>query len=286
MSDDADQSPVQKSLRKPLDLLADFKKFWKTKKAVTTGVPLYDWTPFQRKEEGFLGPWSLNIQETVFATLPALVVVNALDFLFGKPQIQIPGFDQLDRRTQVFVETVTSTNQFFNAFTAPTLITLLVFLIGWGSLKTEDANKETRARARQAYLYLDGAHGLFSQCALAVAFSLLAWVLVRPEIRERLLFEWGLVTLAWVVLLAFGFLTQMYLTFNKIPKLVFQANGYSGRVRRFRQKRLSDDPPWNKYGLALVIGGWPCILVIYVVLTGLSWVTAWFLTAVKMLVVG
>ena len=62
MSEDADQSPLQKSLRKPLVLLAGFRKFWKTKKAITTGVPLYDWTPFQRNKEGFLGPWSFNIQ--------------------------------------------------------------------------------------------------------------------------------------------------------------------------------------------------------------------------------
>lgn len=283
MSDNTDQSPLQKSLRKPLDFLAEFRKFWKTKKAVKNGVPLYDWTPFQRKEGGFLGPWSFNIQETVFATLPAIVVVKVLDFLFGKPRIETLGFDQLDRRAQVFAEIVKSTDQFFNAFIAPTLITLLVFLIGWSSLNRKDSNKETRAKARQAYLYLDGAHGLFSQCALAVAFSLLAWVLVRPEIQERLPLAF---TVAWGVLLAYGWLTQMYLTFSKIPKLMFQANGYSGRVRRFWQKRLSDDPPWNKYQLAVIIGGWPCILVVFVVLTALSRLTAWCLTAVKMLVIG
>lgn len=48
------------------------------------------------------------------------------------------------------------------------------------------------------------------------------------------------------LLLAALVLWQFVTTASTIPKLLFKANSYSTRARRFWQPRLADDPPWGR----------------------------------------
>ncbi len=77
---------------------------------------------------------------------------------------------------------------------------------------------------------------------------------------------------------------EFYFKSIKLPTLVVQANGYSGRRVSFWQRRKPGDAPWNKFHFALLIGLPACLFIIYLIAGLLSYLTAWGLTAIKMLV--
>src|SRR5688500_9134921 len=65
------------------------------------------------------------------------------------------------------------TSGYIQPCTVPLITTSIVFLVAWGSLKSADATKEAKARARRAYLYADGAFGFVSQMFLAAGIGIL-----------------------------------------------------------------------------------------------------------------
>lgn len=254
MSDDGDQSPLEKPPRKRLNPISSLTTFRRTRKAVRAGEPLFDWTLAQLRDKGFAEPWTLTVQTSLVASLPAVLLVMAV-----------------------------APNQFLIAFLVPTHLTVLAFLAGWGSLKEKDSARESRARARRAYLYLNSTYGLPYQRALALAFPVFwgisSWVGVLEQAGLLLL-------LIFLVPLVYGGGNQYRLTFMEIPDHLFQINGYSTRVRHFWQKKRPDDPPWAKYNLAVLIGGLVCFYLILRILIALSWFIVEFLTTITMLVIG
>lgn len=271
---------MQEEVLKPFKQFFEFRKFWSTRKAILSGVPLYDWNPSERQKSGYLNHWSFNIQESAFAALPVIVLTRILDFLFDEFKNKPPDLGSLDERTKVFIETAKATDQFFSAFFAPAFLTLLVSLLAWGSLKGSDSTPEKRARARKAYLYFDGAYGLCFQILLSLVFSLMAWGSNHTKFVEKLP---PFVFFVLGILFMVGLIGQFIETNKTIPRKLFKMNGYSFRVRHFWQRKRPDDPPWSKYSFALILGGWPVIIVVGVILTTLSYITATILTAIKML---
>lgn len=281
MGKTTEKSPLEKIIYQPHDFIINLKKFWKTKNAVRTGVPLYEWSSSQRKEKGFLGPWSLNIQETLYASLPSGFIVKVLDFLYGRPQILSHETEQLDKRTQIFNEILKSTNQFFHSFYVPIFFTLIVLIVGWCSLKRKDSTKESRARSRKAYLYFDGAYGLFSQFILTLYISLEIWFKLRPELLLQIPHA---MEIAWYSLVAIAFVIQFYLSMMKIPDLLFQVNGYNSN--RSNKEGQKEDPPFTKWWLGNCISGYPLIIFLNFILSKLAISAAWILTEIKIFLIG
>ena len=252
MSDDGDQSPLERLPRKRLNLISALTTFRRTRKAVKAGVPLYDWTPAQLRDKGFSGPWALNVYTSLIASLPAALLVMAV-----------------------------APNQFLIAFLVPTHFSILTFLAGWGSLKAKDSTRDSRARARRAYLYLNSTYGLPYQRALALAFPVFwginSWVTDLEQAGLLLL-------LIFFFPLAYGGASQFRLTFIETPEHLFQINGYSKRMRHFWQKKRPDDPPRAKYNLVVLLGGLLCFYIILRILIALSWFIVEFLTTITMLV--
>jgi len=282
MSNDKEQNPLQEEVIKPFKQFFDFRKFWNTRKAILSGVPLYDWDSSQRQKSGYLNHWNFNIQESTLAALPVILLTKVLDFLFDKFKDKPLDIASLDERTKVFIETAQATDQFFSAFATPAFLTLLVFLLAWGSLKGSDSTPEKRARAARAYLYFDGAYGLYFQLLLSLVFSLMTWGSNHTKLVEKLP---PFVSFVLVILFIVGLIGQLIETNKTIPRKLFKVNGYSFRVKHFWQRKHPDDPPWSKYSFALILAGWPVIIVVSVVLTTLSYITATVLTSIKMLFV-
>ena len=282
MSNNKEQNPLQEEIIKPFKQFFEFRKFWNTRKAILSGVPLYDWNSSERNKSGYLNHWSFNIQENAFAALPVIVILKVLDFLFDKFKDVPPSPNYQDEYTKVFFEVSKSTDQFFLAFFAPTVLTLIVFLQAWSSLKGSDSTPETRARARRAYLYFDGAYGFYFQILLSLAYSLQAWSDDHTKLLERVP---PFTFLVFDIIFMVGTIGQLLETGKKVPIKLFKINGYSSRERQFWQRKRPDDPPWSKYHFAIILGCWPVIIIVFTVLFTLSGITATVLTSIKMLFV-
>lgn len=253
--------------------ILDLKNFWKTRKAILIGVPLYDWNSSDRQRSGYLNHWSFNIQESVFVSLPAILLTKILDFLYDDYKTKPPDFSQLDESTRVVsetaYETAYATAQFLSAFAAPAVLTLTAFLLAWCSLKKSDSTPQMRARARSAYLYFDGAYGLYFQLMLSLASSLTIWVFNHDGITEKPIY--GLIGTVSFILLVVGSIGQSIETYIKIPRKLFKINSYSSRRR------------WGKYLSALLLGTSLISIGVFVIIFILSFITAIILTFMKML---
>ena len=168
---------------------------------------------------------------------------------------------------------------FFNKIAAwidplsiPIMLTTVVFFFVWGSLKKSDSTPDKRNTARRAYLYFDGAYGLYSQLLMAFGIGLFSTAAGQSLVEnEELLMPF----LALIFLLAGSTIWQIYISTKKIPKLVFAVNGYSGKAKHFWQKSNPDDPPWSKLTLAHIIMGYPLLLVISFVFLAVTFLLAY-----------
>jgi len=247
--------------------LFDLKKFWNTRKAILNGVPLYDWNSNDRQRSGYLNHWTFNIKESVFVSLPAILLTRVLDFLFNDYKNKPQDFNSLDEFQKIFYETSQATSQFFSAIAAPAFLTLTVFLLAWCSLKNSDSTPRKRARARSAYLYFDGAYGLYFQLLLSLVSSLTLWGSNHTAILGEIP---PLIYIVLVILFVIGLIGQCIETYIRIPRKLFKVNDYSSRLR------------WGKYLSTLLLGSWLLSIGVVVILTILSIITATVLTYMKM----
>ena len=134
--------------------------FWRTRKAVLSGVPLYNFTNSELKSRGFIGPWAFAVAQYAFGTIPSLasgsgifILVSALDSAFPKGIA----------RTAM---------QFLNL---AVFVPLSLLLCAWGftyaSVPSEyRLNRKIQKAGRRKYLYLNSAYGFWPQ--LLVSFGL------------------------------------------------------------------------------------------------------------------
>jgi hypothetical protein len=282
MSNNKEQNPLQEEIFKSFKQFFEFRKFWNTRKAILRGVPLYDWNSSELNKSGYLNHWSFNIQENTFAALPVIFILKVLDFLFDKFKDSPPSLSFPDEYTKVFYEVSKDTDQFFFTFFAPTVLTFIVFLQAWSSLKGSDSTPETRARARRAYLYFDGAYGFYFQILLSLVYSLQIWSNDYDKLIEK---APTFTFLVFHIIFMVGTIGQILETGKKVPNKLFKINGYSSRERQFWQRKRPDDPPWCKYHFACILGGWPVIIGVFIILFILSYITATVLASIKMLFV-
>ena len=265
MAAEKDESPLKEFLIKIQDTVDKARRFWKTKRAIDRGEPLYDWSSSQLAEADYYGPWKFNAIETVLTGGLAAAVTSVIAFLNSSSANSsevTTGPEFLLNLSPEVAAMVERTNAWTQPFLAPLLTTSVAFLVAWGSLKRRDSTSETRARARRAYLYSDGAFGFFSQLVIATGIGILAGTRsVGGEPADKrafgdlagLLADQGagnidLGQLVTVAMVAGAVLVQTYVSFSKIPKFLFTINSYSTRRRHFWQRSRPDDPPWAKIG--------------------------------------
>jgi hypothetical protein len=273
--EDSDVSPVHQTYSdfssKLKNWLRESRQFWSTRRAILKREALWDYAVETRVAAGYFRPWKFNAVQTAVAGGIATLVGKLLDVLSPNPESALTGNPEFDRLLE-------SALRWLTPFTVPILLTAFVFLMGWGSLKRSDSTPQRRARARAAYLYLDGAYGFWSQLCLAVfltvVFSHLWQSTVAPS--ATLIGPW------WALLLFYVLAAwQLYIVGSKIPKLLFGTNGYSTRARRFWQRRLSDDPPWNKLVLANLISIVPLFVGLQLTVFAVAYAFAYLISGIR-----
>src|SRR5215467_10193256 len=61
-------------LFEPLAKLNKFRKYWKTRNAILSGVRVYDMLKNDREKEGYLGAWEFNTAQSALAAMPTIVM--------------------------------------------------------------------------------------------------------------------------------------------------------------------------------------------------------------------
>lgn len=267
-----------------------FRAFWRTKRAIAAGTPLYDWPLANVQAAGYLGPWKFNAIGIAITGGVASVTTNFLNFLAGakpdEPQkltdvaSLLADADPALASPLAFNSLLTTTSGWVYPFAIPMFLTSVVYLISWGTLRSKDSNPQSRHRARSAYLYFDGAYGFVSQLFLAFGVSLLFTKLGQKVLNIDELNPFGLAFLVAVVL---AVVWQFVISLNKIPQLMFVANGYS-RARHFWQRAQPNGPPRRKFFLAHILGGWPLVVAINLLLAAISYLLATLLFWLRSLI--
>jgi hypothetical protein len=272
--DDTDESPIVAILTKLRRSFDGARKFWRTKRAIESGVALYDWPQSQLNEAGYYGPWTFNILQTSFAGGIAGLVVGVIAFLRGENDAE-PAIDMYNSGKELTALLI-STMKWVEPFFVPILTTSVVFVIAWGSLRESDSSVARRQRARRTYLYFDAAFGFWSQAL--VAFFLATFSAAGGVEGVDRNGTPGLVLLFALLAVCFR---QGYITLRKIPRRLFEVNGYSSRIRRIWQGRRENDAPWNKLGFAYLVAAYPLKLAVVGVQIGAAFVIAYLLLGIR-----
>ena len=283
MAERNDESPVIEAVSevrsKWTKWLEALRSFWRTKRAIDAGIPLYEWPAAEVLKAGYFGPWKFNAVETAITGGIAAITANFLNLLAGAKPDKDEILTDLD---PVFASLLKTTSGWVDPFTIPILLTGIFYFMGWGTLRSKDSNSETRRRARSAYLYFDGAHGFYSQLFLAFGVSLLTTDIGQKLVNVESLNPFSI---GFLVALVIAGIWQSLITARRLPRLMFTANGYSTRRPHFWQRALPNDPPWGKLVLANILGGWPLVMGVLLVLNLLSYSLASLLFWLRSLVV-
>jgi len=255
-----DDSPVAEIVTDARDTVDAARRFWKTKRAIDRGEPLYEWSSDRLGKAGYYGPWKFNAFATAVTGGVAGAVNGIVSFVNNSPEDSSEPTLLVEAASALGGPAVSSmaatTSAWIQPFVVPLVTTSLVFLVAWGSLKSHDSTKATRARARRAYLYADGAFGFFPQLLLAsggaLLLGVLSGVLSRHDDADGVVqLTPFLIVLVAVVVVA-G-LAQTIVSQGKIPRFLFAINGYQIPYYMWQRVRLGD-APWIKLTLAQFIG--------------------------------
>lgn len=280
MAEEKDLPPIAEPYSKAREGLDKLTKFWRTKRAIARGEPLYDWSDEQLKQKNYFGPWTFNAIETAVTGAVASGAANLVRVVFSEPDETPPPL--LPGEDAALAALIQRTSQWIDPFFIPILTTAIVFLAAWGSLRYRDSNSKSRARARRAYLYFDGAYGLFSQLFLALTLSI---AMALGSTHTSRLADAAPVVVGLAVILAIvAFIYQYYINLRKIPKALFALNGYASRYPHFWNRRKPDDPPMNRWALSIIVGGTPLVLLTQLALGFVSLILAQALLWIQNLV--
>lgn len=265
------EGPTADFGRKINDKIDELRKFWRTRRAVFQDLTLAERSSAELGRAGYLPAWKFNLIQSGIAALPALVLKKIADFWVtpAKPQ----GLEgQVDA---VF------------SWLWPIVIPFVLFfsarVIAWGSIKSMDSSAERRKRATRAYLYLDGAYGLYPQALLSIAVvlssvgvTLSPWQTITRSVPEDAGSRNALATACYNVgsiVLAAGLLWEGVLKRVILPRRLFPFVGYSRRHKWFWM--LADKGrnlgPWNKYIFSYAYAVPAIIVLLGGGALGLSW---------------
>lgn len=267
-----DLNPVQEVINKIKSSFDVCRQFLATKNAVLKGEELYTLDNKEIIDKGYLTPWKFNAFETLmtgaFATVTTKIIQVSMQV---KPTNEVQDEIIVDERFTAILNNVSS---WVDPFIIPVLLTSVVFLFAWGSLKGKDSSKEKRRLTRRAYLYFDGAYGLYSQLILAFGVGVFSSGLSETLFEDHTspYLGWG-----FLLLLLVAFYWQIIISMKKLPKLIFLANGYTDRAKHFWQKSEENDPPWNRLVFAHIISGYPLSIVVGLLFFSISFLISYFL---------
>jgi hypothetical protein len=155
--------------RKAGEKIGELRKFWRTRTLVFQDLTLVDRTSEELGAGGYLTAWKFNLIQSCFAALPALLLKKIMDFWLPSAKSQ---------GAEAQVDAVFS---WLWPIVVPFILFLMARMIAWGSIKRIHSSPEHRKRAARAYLYLDGAYGLYPQTLLSTLLCSVRLALSCPR---------------------------------------------------------------------------------------------------------
>ena len=251
-----------------VDGFTKIKKFLRTRNAVRRGEKIFDLSSDDLKAKDLMGPLTFNVYESTLAGLPAaaLGILLGLFFQDRPTSLQfVPGVSEFKKAVVTeAVKIAPKIGKTIQPFLPPFFLLIAAWSTAWGCLKKVDSSAAKRRRCRDAFLYYDGTYGLWVQAVLSLAISLLLVPL------NYVLDDSNIPLVVGVTLLILSSLWQFYLINTKVPKLLFQDNGYDSKIyhiwtRNFWKRAPANGAPWSKYTFAVVLSGtaaWIAIVLI------------------------
>jgi hypothetical protein len=257
-------------------------KFLRTRRAVLNGDALYHFTDEQLKQRDLMGPLAFNLYETVLAAFPATLLLCLLDWVWNVAttaavaDVTVLGFSDAVQSQMAAAASIA--NKIFAPLLVPGIALALSSVAGWASLRRKDSTPAARRRARDAYLYLDGAHGLVAECLVSLWLTLNAITFLNaPDlVRSYAGTAAGIVYVPMAVLCAWH---AYGVHWSGIPSELFAINNYRtglyapSMMAQLDEPDREDGPRW-KYRLSVLIGATPVAVGTLLVLNSLALVTA------------
>jgi hypothetical protein len=143
------------------------KKYFRTRRAVLDGENLFDLTSGELKARDLMGPLSFNWFETTLAALPTQIVVALAWFVSGSEV----SATLASVEPEAFSTVYTKVSELLAPLIIPGTLFLAAGIAGRTSLRREHRSKEAVRRARDAFLYFDGAHFLWPSAAASFVLT-------------------------------------------------------------------------------------------------------------------
>jgi hypothetical protein len=192
-----------------LENLFRFPKYFRTRRLILRGVPLWDLTASDVARAGLMKPWNFNLYESAFAAAPAALIAFLAHF---------GGSTALDKDGGALSGQVLTQA---TSLATPIALGVAAFASAHFSCPSETDDRATNLRARYAYWYLDGAFGLVSQATISLLIALSALILVTDNVQ---------IIIAVPMLIAT--FRQWQVTALIIPDRLFKLNGYRSALER------------------------------------------------------
>jgi hypothetical protein len=222
-------------------------RYWRTRRRILEREQLWACTKEELASLRLMEPWPFNLYQSTLSAAPVIVLI-ALAFFLGEGLKTAPDAGiaavAVESRGKVWAGRIDAV---LSTLVIPLSLGIAAFAAARGSLRRRDVTPENTRRARLAYVYLDGAHGLWSQMFLVAGAALIGAASIAGP-------DGTFAPLGLLILLPFG-LRQAYITNRLIPLRLFKIHGYpTDYPKLFR--RSSSRGQWVRYQLwTLVFAG-------------------------------
>lgn len=274
--DDSEFSVLIEPIREEGEKLNTYVR---TRRAVLAGSPLYNFSRTQLTQAGLMGPWKFNFTESAIASGFAAGVLWLVTYLFPGNVVQpvVAVRDGLWGRTfdECFL-LMPEIQSWIIVLIVPLATMFLAKIVGWGSLRSKDVNRERVRASTFAFLYLEGAHGLIPDVLWAVGVSVI-FGLSEGAIQAN----FYVITLG-VSCSLIGMILGHRMMNLVIPSRLFLVNGYrSFEKSMFAVPKDDSQASWVRYELSTLFGSALALLVSIVCLLALSFALALPLSLLK-----
>jgi hypothetical protein len=253
------------------------RQFWATRQAIQRGEDLFDCSKEDIANRKLMGPLTFNVYETTVAAMPGVVIGSVSRFIWPPAALS----------TTPLEAAIGDVTGLLVPFIVPTVALCLAWVAAWTSLLGEDRSRRNLRRARDAYLYFDGAYGLWPEAITSLWVLLFGWGSFfggRSDLSGVL---FGLVYIGAQLVGLVGTYHFYGEQLKGIPSLLFAVNGYNaaspGDSIRMLDLLISNkkEAPWRSYRWAVVVGVPIVFVLVSVCFTLVGLVGGHFLAAIR-----
>lgn len=214
--------------------ISKWRKYWNTRQSIKRGEDLFDLSDDQLKEFGLVPPLKFNWYEVFFAAIPAQIIITVFNFFTPAQSAasSSPFWQDVAQLAHIIASVV---DGLLIPVIAPLILLGLAWVASFTCLEKIAHTKSERRRCARAYLFYNGTYGLFPQMLFGLVVGLWRG---NAKLTDFIVAS-GWRFLVWLTALLAVASYLFYITYNKIPNLIFEIYGYSRKGQFWkRQRRL------------------------------------------------